>query len=39
MTPVSEVGPYRFKPGEITETLMHDYAEEVRRPVSAVKLD
>ncbi|MGA7676105.1 MAG: branched-chain amino acid aminotransferase [Rhizomicrobium sp.] len=39
VTPVSEVGPYRFKPGEISETLMHDYAEEVRRPVSAVKLD
>jgi len=39
VTPVSEIGPYRFKPGEISKTLMHDYADDVRRPVSAVKLD
>ncbi len=39
VTPVSEVGPYRFKPGEISKTLMNDYAEEVRRPVSVVTLD
>ena len=39
VTPVSEVGPYRFKPGEISKTLMTDYAEEVRRPVSVVTLD
>jgi branched-chain amino acid aminotransferase len=32
VTPVSEIGPYRFKPGRISETLMNDYAEEVRRP-------
>ena len=32
VTPVSEIGPYRFAPGEITEALMTDYAEEVRRP-------
>lgn len=38
VTPVSEIGPYRFKPGQITETLMQDYADEVRRPVSTVKL-
>ncbi len=38
VTPVSEIGPYRFKPGQITETLMRDYSEEVRRPVSQVKL-
>ncbi len=38
VTPVSEIGPYRFKPGEISETLMHDYADEVRRPVSQVTL-
>jgi branched-chain amino acid aminotransferase len=31
VTPVSEIGPYRFKPGKISETLMNDYAEEVRR--------
>ncbi len=39
VTPVSEIGPYRFKPGQISETLMHDYADEVRRPASQVKLD
>jgi branched-chain amino acid aminotransferase len=38
VTPVAEIGPYRFTPGQITETLMHDYAEDVRRPVSQVKL-
>ncbi|MDE1939681.1 MAG: branched-chain amino acid aminotransferase [Alphaproteobacteria bacterium] len=38
VTPVSEIGPYRFKPGQISETLMHDYADEVRRPVSQVSL-
>ena len=30
VTPVSEIGPYRFKPGALTETLMHAYADEVR---------
>ncbi|HEY5346545.1 MAG TPA: branched-chain amino acid aminotransferase [Rhizomicrobium sp.] len=30
VTPVSEIGPYRFKPGAITETLMNAYANEVR---------
>ena len=30
MTPVSEIGPYRFKPGKLTETLMNAYADEVR---------
>jgi len=38
VTPVSEIGPYKYKPGKITETLMNDYAEDVRRPVSIVKL-
>ncbi|MDE2264593.1 MAG: branched-chain amino acid aminotransferase [Alphaproteobacteria bacterium] len=38
VTPVSEIGPYRFKPGQISETLMHDYADEVRQPVSQVSL-
>jgi len=33
VTPVSEIGPYRFKPGQITETLMNDYTAEVRNPV------
>ncbi len=35
VTPVSEIGPYRFKPGNISETLMNGYAEEVRRPAPA----
>jgi branched-chain amino acid aminotransferase len=30
VTPVSEIGPYRFKPGALTETLMTAYADEVR---------
>ncbi|WP_048648442.1 branched-chain amino acid aminotransferase [Nitratireductor soli] len=30
VTPVSEVGPYRFEVGEITRLLMNDYANEVR---------
>ncbi|HKD21374.1 MAG TPA: branched-chain amino acid aminotransferase [Rhizomicrobium sp.] len=38
VTPVSEIGPYKFKPGKISETLMNDYAEDVHRPVSAIKL-
>ncbi len=29
VTPVAEIGPYTFKPGDITETLMKDYAAEV----------
>jgi branched-chain amino acid aminotransferase len=39
VTPVSEIGPYKFKPGEITSTLLHDYADDVRREVSMVKLN
>ena len=38
VTPVSEIGPYRFTPGEITETLMHDYMEDVHREKSVVEL-
>jgi len=30
VTPVSEIGPYRFQPGEITNNLMKDYGEKVR---------
>jgi branched-chain amino acid aminotransferase len=33
VTPVSEIGSYRFKPGAICETLMNDYTAEVNRPV------
>ncbi len=35
VTPVSEIGPYRFKPGALTETLMNAYADEVRGVVPA----
>jgi branched-chain amino acid aminotransferase len=38
VTPVSEIGPWRFKPGRITETLLTDYHEDVNREVSQVKL-
>lgn len=38
VTPVSEIGPYRFSPGQITELMMADYAEDVRRPVSSVNI-
>jgi branched-chain amino acid aminotransferase len=30
VTPVSEIGPYKFKPGALTESLMNAYADEVR---------
>ena len=30
VTPVSEIGQYRFKPGALTVTLMNAYADEVR---------
>ena len=38
VTPVSEIGPQRFTPGRITETLMGDYLDDVRKEVSAVNL-
>jgi branched-chain amino acid aminotransferase len=38
VTPVAEIGPYRFKPGALSELMMNVYAEEVRKPVSEVKL-
>lgn len=31
VTPVSEIGPYTFKPGNISRTLLEDYATEVRK--------
>lgn len=34
VTPVSEIGPYRFTPGTISEDLMNDYMKEVY-PVAA----
>ncbi len=30
VTPVSEIGPYRFNPGNMTKVLMEDYAAEVQ---------
>ncbi|MGN6585560.1 MAG: branched-chain amino acid aminotransferase [Rhizobiaceae bacterium] len=30
VTPVAEIGPYRFEVGEITKTLMNDYSAEVQ---------
>ena len=30
VTPVSEIGPYRFEVGEMTTTLMNDYSAEVQ---------
>jgi branched-chain amino acid aminotransferase len=38
VTPVSEIGEHRFIPGQITETLMHDYMDDVRRDISSVNL-
>ncbi|MEI2383642.1 branched-chain amino acid aminotransferase [Breoghania sp. JC706] len=35
VTPVSEVGPYHFVPGKISEQLMHDYEACVRAPGAA----
>ncbi len=35
VTPVSEIGPYRFTPGEITKTLMEDYSAAVRPGAAA----
>jgi branched-chain amino acid aminotransferase len=30
VTPVSEIGPYRFTPGKISQTLMEDYTAAVQ---------
>jgi branched-chain amino acid aminotransferase len=35
VTPVSEIGPYRFTPATISETLMNDYMKEVH-PAAAI---
>jgi len=35
VTPVSEIGPYRFQPGDITKTLLNDYDAVVRQDVNA----
>ena len=36
VTPVSEIGPYRFEPGQISLALMNDYDEAVRAHLHAV---
>ncbi len=36
VTPVSEIGPHRFKPAAITESLMNDYMAEVQPKATAV---
>jgi branched-chain amino acid aminotransferase len=38
VTPVSEIATHKFTPGQISETLLNDYAEDVRRPVSVVDI-
>jgi branched-chain amino acid aminotransferase len=38
VTPVASIANYVFKPGDITRTLMTDYHDDVRRPVSQVNL-
>jgi len=38
VTPVSEIGQYKFHPGKITETLLTDFHADVHRPISAVDL-
>jgi branched-chain amino acid aminotransferase len=35
VTPVSEIGPYRFQPGNMTKVLMEDYAQEVQPKAKA----
>jgi branched-chain amino acid aminotransferase len=35
VTPVSQIGPYSFKPGALTETLMNAYSDEVRGKIPA----
>jgi branched-chain amino acid aminotransferase len=37
VTPVSEVGPYRFTVGDITKTLMEDYSAEVQPKAAPVR--
>jgi branched-chain amino acid aminotransferase len=35
VTPVSEIGPYKFQPGDMSETLLNDYMALVQ-PAQAV---
>jgi branched-chain amino acid aminotransferase len=38
VTPVAQIGPYNFQPGALTQTLMHDYMDDVHREKSVVSL-
>jgi branched-chain amino acid aminotransferase len=38
VTPVREIGPHRFTPGRLTETMLSAYMEDVRRPNPSVNL-
>jgi branched-chain amino acid aminotransferase len=38
VTPVSEIGPWKFTPGKITETLMTDYHADVNAETSSVTI-
>jgi branched-chain amino acid aminotransferase len=35
VTPVSEIGPYRFTPGNMSKTIMEDYTDEVTPKAAA----
>jgi branched-chain amino acid aminotransferase len=39
VTPVSEIGQWKFKPAKVTETLLNDYHADVNREVSAINLN
>ena len=32
VTPVSEIGEHKYKPGQITENLLNDYMAAVQQP-------
>lgn len=38
VTPVSEIGQFKFTSGKITETLMMDYMADVHKPVSEARI-
>jgi branched-chain amino acid aminotransferase len=38
VTPVAEIGPYKFTPGEISRMLLTDYLADVQREKSVVEL-
>ncbi len=38
VTPVSEIGPHKYVPGQISEALMRDYSEDTFRADPVVKL-